>query len=72
MLVLSRKVKEVTYIMCPDGTKIVIRVEKIQGNRVSTSYDAPEEYVIIRKELMEERDAQKNHEEQSEDTTSHT
>jgi len=57
MLVLSRKEGEVTYIQCPDGTTIVIRIEKIRGNRVATSYDAPKEYVIMRKELMETKDA---------------
>ena len=47
MLVLSRKVDETIHI----GDDIVVRVQKIQGDKVSIGVQAPRETRILRGEL---------------------
>lgn len=49
MLVLSRKAKEIINI----GDNIIVRVEKISGNRVQISIQAPDNVNIKRGELIE-------------------
>lgn len=52
MLVLSRKVGEQIRI----GDEITVTVERLTGNRVSLSFEAPRTTKIVRGELLERRD----------------
>jgi len=51
MLVLSRRVKEQLVI----GNDVVITVQKIAGNRITLSIDAPKEVRVRRGELSAQR-----------------
>jgi carbon storage regulator len=52
MLVLSRKPGEKLYI----GTDITVTVVQLQGNRVRIGIDAPDQFAILRAELVDSED----------------
>lgn len=54
MLMLSRKVEESIVILCPDGSRIELKVSSINRKRVVIGTDAPIAYTVVRKELIKE------------------
>lgn len=52
MLVLSRKLNEAIHI---DGS-IIVKVVKVQGNRVYLGIDAPEEIPVLRGEIAKQKE----------------
>jgi len=52
MLVLSRKVGEIIHI----GDNITVQVVEVRGNKVRVGILAPQEIVVLRGELWEERE----------------
>lgn len=54
MLVLKREAGEVFYI----GPDIEIKIESIDSGQVKISINAPREYTVIRKEMLETPDNQ--------------
>lgn len=50
MLVISRFLEEAFSITPPDGRSIVVRVVKIQGDKVRLSIDAPRDNIVSRPE----------------------
>lgn len=52
MLVLGRKVKDSVILTTPDGTSIIISVERIEGNSIRLGIDAPNCIDIQRGELV--------------------
>lgn len=53
MLMLSRKLDESIVIICPDGTKIELKISSISKKRVVIGTDAPRSYNVVRKELLD-------------------
>ena len=53
MLVLSRRNNEQITIETPDGEKIVIRTIESRNTRMKIGIDAPQDYLILRDELIE-------------------
>jgi carbon storage regulator CsrA len=51
MLALTRKIRQKTFIDCPDGTRIEVDLVAIAGNRVKLGFTAPAEYKIVREEI---------------------
>lgn len=52
-LVLTRREGEEIIVVCPDGTRITVRVSSIRGDRVRIATEAPTEYQIHRREVLE-------------------
>lgn len=57
MLMLSRKLDESIIILCPDGTKIELKVSSISRKRVVIGTDAPLAYNVVRKELLKDKES---------------
>lgn len=57
MLVLSRHRDEQIIITCPDGTRIVITVVDIRGDKTRLGIAAPIEYSVHRNEIQAQVDA---------------
>lgn len=54
MLVLSRKEDETVTITTPSGDEIVITILQAKHGTTSIGFDAPEKYLILRNELIDE------------------
>lgn len=54
-LVLSRVERESVVVVCPDGTRLIIKVANIRGNKVRLAMDMPRTFQILRSELLEEK-----------------
>lgn len=52
MLVLSRFPKERVFIICPDGTELIIQAVEYRQGRMQLGFDAPKGYVIHREEVL--------------------
>jgi carbon storage regulator CsrA len=53
MLVLSRRNNEQITIESPNGEKIVIHIIELRNTRMKIGIDAPQDYLILRDELIE-------------------
>ena len=52
MLVFSRKVNDKIVITAPDGTKIVLMMVEVRGDKARIGIDAPMTYTIHREEIQ--------------------
>jgi carbon storage regulator len=59
MLVLSRRLNEEIVIRSLDGSKIIVRVCRIDGNKVRLGFEAPKAVKIDRREVDEVVEAKK-------------
>ena len=55
MLVLSRMERESITIVCPDGTRLSVKVANVRGCKVRLAFDLPREFQILRSELLEDK-----------------
>ena len=57
MLYVSRKEAEHIHLLTPEGTRIVVRIHRVKGmpgnQQVTLGIDAPEDYTILREELID-------------------
>lgn len=53
MLVLSRKRHETIVITAPDGTRIVLLVVELRGDKARIGIEAPKDYSVHRGEIQE-------------------
>lgn len=54
MLILTRRVGEKLYIICPDGSRIEVMITKNVGDRrYRVGVTAPKSYTILREEILE-------------------
>jgi carbon storage regulator len=53
MLVLSRKKNETIVVTAPDGTRLVLTVVQIRGDKARIGIDAPKDYAVHRGEIQE-------------------
>ena len=58
MLVLTRELDESVVLECPDGTRIVVTVNRITWHSVRLAFDAPRSVTIHRGEVQELVDAE--------------
>lgn len=54
-LVVSRAERQSVVIECPDGTRLIIKVANIRGNKVRLAMDMPRTFQILRSELLEDK-----------------
>ena len=54
MLILSRKIDETIIIETPSGDTIEINLIDTTRGRAKIGIDAPEDYLILREEIIEE------------------
>ncbi len=52
-LVLSRKVNEPIIMTMPDGRVVTVTPCQVNGNRVKLQFNAPEDVIIHRQEVLE-------------------
>lgn len=52
-LVVSRVERESVVVVCPDGTRLIIKVANIRGNKVRLGFSAPKDVAIHRSEVRE-------------------
>ena len=61
MLVITRKIGEEVYIFHPNHKEpIIVKIKRVDFNRIVLSIDAPREITILRKELLDEKPSDLN------------
>ena len=58
MLILTRRPGETLIIELPTGERIEVTVLEVKGNQVRIGTDAPDEFSIVRDELLEKLPAE--------------
>ena len=56
MLLLSRNEGERLQIQTPDGQYLTVSVLRVKGHQVSIGISAPDNYIILREELLPAED----------------